>query len=297
MLPLLDRVQYPAIEGGRPAGLPSLLGLAGIRRFMEQLREQPLAGAADAEYTIDDLARTAGTTVRNVRAYQDKGLLPPPERRGRAGVYTAGHLARLRLIGNMLERGYTLASIGELLEAWVSGHDIGQLLGLEDALTKPWSNEVPEYYTLEEFIRLFASGVSSETLSKALALELIVPEKDRFCVPSPRLLRVGIELVESGIPLDEMMNIVAMLRENVERASNELISRVAKYVFDIPYGANLPPAEDAEKLASVIWRLRPLVDMAIQSEVERAMHRALDNILGDRLTAIYQHLQKPAGED
>ena len=29
-----------------------------------------------AEYRIDDLARAAGTTVRNVRAYQDRGLLP-----------------------------------------------------------------------------------------------------------------------------------------------------------------------------------------------------------------------------
>ncbi len=26
------------------------------------------------EYTIDELARAAGTTVRNVRSYQDRGL-------------------------------------------------------------------------------------------------------------------------------------------------------------------------------------------------------------------------------
>ncbi|MBM2600552.1 MerR family DNA-binding transcriptional regulator, partial [Pseudomonas sp. BDPW] len=31
------------------------------------------------------MARAAGSSVRNVRAYQDRGLLPPPERRGRVG--------------------------------------------------------------------------------------------------------------------------------------------------------------------------------------------------------------------
>src|SRR5438309_572599 len=48
-----------------------------------------------SEYRIDELAREAGTTVRNVRAYQDRGLLPPPRRSGRVGLYTdARQLAR-----------------------------------------------------------------------------------------------------------------------------------------------------------------------------------------------------------
>src|SRR5919108_5204360 len=91
------------------------------------------------EYTVDELARAADTTVRNVRAYQDRGLLPPPERRGRTGIYTSDHLARLRLIGKLLDRGYTLGNIAELILAWERGQDLRQLLGLESALTTPWS--------------------------------------------------------------------------------------------------------------------------------------------------------------
>src|SRR5204863_6803631 len=70
-------------------------------------------GRAVAEYRIDDLARAAGTTVRNVRVYQDRGLLPPPRREGRTGLYGEPHLARLRLIGQLLEKGYTFAHIAE----------------------------------------------------------------------------------------------------------------------------------------------------------------------------------------
>jgi hypothetical protein len=60
--------------------------------------------------TIDQLAREAGTTVRNVRAYQERGLLPPPDREGRVGVYGEGHLARLRLIASLAERGVLVRS-------------------------------------------------------------------------------------------------------------------------------------------------------------------------------------------
>ena len=44
------------------------------------------------EYRIDELAQQAGTTVRNVRAYQERGLLSPPRRQGRAGLFDDGHL-------------------------------------------------------------------------------------------------------------------------------------------------------------------------------------------------------------
>src|SRR5947209_6020823 len=103
-----------------------------------------------ADYLIDDLAHEAGTTVRNVRAYQHRGLLAPPRRVGRAGVYDDGHLARLRMIASLLERGYGLANIAELIAAWESGQDLGQLIGLEVALAAPWSDETPVWVTAEE---------------------------------------------------------------------------------------------------------------------------------------------------
>jgi DNA-binding transcriptional MerR regulator len=40
------------------------------------------------EYRIDELAREAGTTVRNVRAYQERGLLAPPAARDGPGCST-----------------------------------------------------------------------------------------------------------------------------------------------------------------------------------------------------------------
>ncbi|HJR19703.1 MAG TPA: MerR family transcriptional regulator, partial [Actinomycetota bacterium] len=121
-----------------------------------------------ANYRVDELARVAGTTVRNLRAYQDRGLLPPPRREGRVGIYSDAHLARLRLIGQLLERGYTLANIGELIEALERGHEVGDLLGLGEALTGPWSDEVPDYITPEELLAMFGDQARAELLDDAI---------------------------------------------------------------------------------------------------------------------------------
>ena len=75
-------------------------------------------GSAACEYRIGELARAAGITVRTLRYYQERKLLPPPRRKGRTGWYSRAHLNRLRVIGQLLERGHTLGGIGELLLAW-----------------------------------------------------------------------------------------------------------------------------------------------------------------------------------
>jgi DNA-binding transcriptional MerR regulator len=62
----------------------------------------------DDELTIDELARRIGMTVRNIRAHQSRGLLPPPEVRGRTGYYGADHVARLELIQELQAEGFNL---------------------------------------------------------------------------------------------------------------------------------------------------------------------------------------------
>jgi DNA-binding transcriptional MerR regulator len=241
-----------------------------------------------AEFSIDELARAGASTVRNVRAYQDRGLLPPPQRRGRNGIYTQDHLARLRLIGRLLERGYSLANIAELIAAWEQGRDLRQLMGLESQLTRPWSDEVPVTISLIELAKAFGGSYRPSDLARALELGIIERDGLRFRVPSPKLLAVGSEIVGMGIPLRELLTIIGGLRRNVERVADELI-QVAVTSID-RYGDDLPPAEDVPRLAAMIGRLRPLADKAIESEVSRAMERALSRFLGDRMAQVLDHL-------
>ena len=91
----------------------------------------PGSAAGTAEpLTIDELARQVALPVRTIREYHTMRLLPPPERRGRVGLYGPRHVQRLELITRLQRRGYSLAGIRDLLGAWESGSDLTTLLGV-----------------------------------------------------------------------------------------------------------------------------------------------------------------------
>ena len=89
--------------------------------------------SGDAHLTVDQLARLAGTTTRNVRAFQTLGLVPPPVLRGRTGLYGRDHLDRLRAVLRLQRAGYSLGAVGALFEAWERGLTLEQVLGLPSA--------------------------------------------------------------------------------------------------------------------------------------------------------------------
>jgi DNA-binding transcriptional MerR regulator len=80
--------------------------------------------------TIDELARAAGTTTRQVRALQTQGLLPRPGLEGRTGYYDTDHLARLRAVLRLQSEGFSLASLAVLLRAWEADMTVAEVLGL-----------------------------------------------------------------------------------------------------------------------------------------------------------------------
>jgi DNA-binding transcriptional MerR regulator len=125
---------------------------------------------------IDELATRAGTTSRNIRAYQARGLLPAPTLEGRTGYYGEEHLHRLQIIHELQERGFSLAAIGELLRTWAQGGDLGHLLGFKHLLAAPLVDEDPTRYTLAELLERFPEAQGEpELLRRSIELDLIRP--------------------------------------------------------------------------------------------------------------------------
>jgi DNA-binding transcriptional MerR regulator len=249
-----------------------------------------------AEYRIDDLAREAGTTVRNVRVYQDRGLLPPPRREGRAGIYSDVHLGRLRLIGQLLERGYTFAHIAEFFEGWQSGKNLSEVLGLEEVLTTAWSDEMASNVTAEELLEKYGEeGLTPETLALSIEQELIVPEGDRYRVPSPRLLHAGSEMVKAGIPLEVVLGLSAALARDMEASAARLIGAVNDHVV-LKHPAINDSSTDADvaDLAAIISRLKPLAQLAVDAHLARAMERRVREAIQEHVEATGISLDGPA---
>jgi DNA-binding transcriptional MerR regulator len=251
-----------------------------------------------AEYRIDELARRAGATVRNIRVYQDRGLLPPPRRDGRVGIYTDAHLARLRLIGQLLKRGYTFATIGELLSVWERGGDIAEILDLESAVALPWSDEIPAYITPARLAEMFGAEATAANIARAVELGLLEPdgaqgaEGARYRVPSLRLLNAGAELVSVGIPLAAVLDLAEHLRTQVDAAARDLAGTVTRYVLAGRLHDGRLQGQDIADVAAITRRLRPLAQTAVDALLAQAMSQHVPAALGDHFARVLDHLER-----
>lgn len=225
--------------------------------------------------TIDQLARESGATSRNIRAYQTRGLLPSPRMEGRVGYYDDGHLARLKYIANLQERGFSLAAIQCLLDAWEDGRGLNDVLGFEEALTAPWSDESPEPVSIEWLLERFPEAVEDRSLvTRAVSLGLLTEVDGGFEAYSPRLLRVGVELVGAGVPLAAVLDEYERLVADADRIAGRFVELFEANVWEPFVAAGMPP----ERLATVteaIQRARPTASAAVDAALAHAMERAV----------------------
>ncbi|MBM3267224.1 MAG: MerR family transcriptional regulator [Candidatus Sericytochromatia bacterium] len=88
---------------------------------------------ASKRFKLEDLADTAGVSIRTVRYYVQRGLLPQPEFRARGTLYDEEHLLRLLAIRHLQARFLPLDAIAgvlgpadrQRLEALAAGADPG----------------------------------------------------------------------------------------------------------------------------------------------------------------------------
>lgn len=227
------------------------------------------------EYRIDDLARLAGTTVRNVRVYQDRGLLPAPRRQGRTGWYSESHLARLTLIGRLLERGYTFATIGELLRAVAQGWRVEDLLGLTEEIAQPWTDERPVRMTLVELRRMFGKEASKSVLTRGCEIGLIARSGTSVLVNSPRLLAAGRDLVAAGIPIAAVLDLAEALQHDMAVVANRFVELVSAHVLPAEGEPLTPSTEQISEIAGLIHHLRPHAAQAVDATLSQAMKDAM----------------------
>jgi len=226
------------------------------------------------EWTIDELARLAGTTVRNVRLYQERGLLPPPRRVGRRGLYDEDHLRRLRLVLTLLARSYPLTAIRELLEVCEARRTLADVLGFEEALSAPFTSAAPRPVTLEELAVLFPDG-TPETLLRAVALRVVLPEDDHFVAPSAGLFEAGTELASDGVPMSAVLDAAEAIQAATDDLARRFVALFRDHVWQPFVDAGMPPG-DLPRITDALRRQRPLATEAVVAALADALQRHTD---------------------
>jgi DNA-binding transcriptional MerR regulator len=229
------------------------------------------------ELTIDELARDTGMTVRNIRAHQSRGLLPPPEVRARTGYYGPEHAARLRLIQDLQAEGFNLKAIERLISA--SNGASEEVLAFGRQVLSAFAEEEPEVATLEDLVARIGSS-DDRAVRRAEKLDLIRPLGDgRYEVPSPTLLRAGEELAAMGVP---PMHVLAVA-EQVQRHTRAIADQFVRLFIEDVAGGELDPAKRSPQewalLSDALTRLRPLASEAVRAAFQQTMSAAVERQL------------------
>src|SRR6185295_5409969 len=136
-----DRLALLRRRGGderRPAGAYDAL----------MATEAKSSKAPNGKMTIGELAQRTGMTIRNIRAHQTRGLLPPPEVQGRTGYYNEEHVARIELTREMQAEGLNLEAIRRVLES--TGGSSREMVDFARAVRAPFEDETPEIFDADE---------------------------------------------------------------------------------------------------------------------------------------------------
>lgn len=231
--------------------------------------------------TIDELARETGMTVRNLRAHQSRGLLSPPEVRGRTGYYGPQHVARVELIRELQTEGFNLEAIRKLLES--AGGSSDEVLRFTRAVREPFEAEPSEIVTLEELAAQFGPN-QPELLERAEKLGILRPLGDgRYEQLSPRLARAGAELGTLGVSADQALELVASIRRHADAVAQRFARTFIETVWK-PFDEAGRPEERWPEVREALERVRPLAadamlavfNLAMSDEAEKAFGRELE---------------------
>jgi DNA-binding transcriptional MerR regulator len=245
--------------------------------------EYPVTTATQPGLTIDELAARVGMTVRNVRAYAGRGLLPPPRLRGRTGLYDDEHLARLTLIQQMLAEGYTLAAVERVLAHAPAGVTHAGL-ALHRALLTPWLPEEPEVVDRAELEARAGVPLDDELLALLTELGLVVVRPDeRLEIVSPTLLRAGLQVVALGIAPAKAVAAQLKVGEHAREVARIYVDLFRDTVWRDFDEAGQPDA-DWPRVQRAVERVQPVASQALLATFRIVMAQAVEDALGELLS-------------
>ena len=244
--------------------------------------------------TIDELARRAGVVVSTVRLYQNKGLIPPPTRRGRVGYYDDRHLERLIAIARLQERGFSLAGIKELFAGMETGDSLRSVLGLGDHASI-WSSESPQTMSLAQLASHLPSvALTPAVVRRVIELGLVELSADgtEAIVHSPSFLRIGSELTALGVSVDEVLDEYEQLRAQTDEIARRFTELFRRQMWK-PFVKRGMSAEQIPPLLETLGKLAPLAEDVTTMSLRHSLQQAAETFLRSEARRLGVDIPRP----
>ena len=219
--------------------------------------------------TLDELTQRVGMSVRTVRFYTTKGLVPPPVRRGRSGYYTPQHVARLELVQELQSHGFTLSAI-ERYVAGIPDDATPEDIALARTMLAPWQSDLPVEMDHEQLEAKAGRELSGDDVATLQALGVVRRRGTTYLVSSNQLSS-GLRLLELGFPREVAAAAAAVYQEHGEQMAKELWEVINDKL------APLYDATEDGRFVEIMQRLQPFSVGGLVSAYENAVARAVRN--------------------
>lgn len=244
----------------------------------------------ETEMTIDELAQRTRLTVRNIRAYQSRGLVPPPRLQGRTGYYGEQHVARIELIRELQSEGFNLEAIRRLIDG--AGGETEEVLRFTQAVREPFEQEEPREVEVDELAKRWGERADPRILARAIELGLLRElGEGRFEERSPRLGTAGLELARLGIDPETGLDVIATARRHAEGVAEAYVQLFLNEIWK-PFVAEGRPEERWPEVRDALERLRPLAAEVLLAVFGLAMTEATDRAFGRELEVIREEVRR-----
>lgn len=248
------------------------------------------------EMTIGELAERTGMTVRNIRAHQTRGLLPPPVVHGRTGYYNEEHVARIELTRELQADGLNLEAIRRMGES-VNGA-AEEVHNLTRSLRVPFEEETPEIVELVELAELWKKEVEEgrgfEMLERGEKLGTIRSLPDgKVEVISPRMMNAAAALADVGMSPDAVLAVAEKLRRKADDIAQLFTDLFLEQVWK-PFDEAGRPDSDWPKVRETLERTRPLGADVLMGVFQIAIAEATDKALGRTIRSVARSETKRA---
>jgi DNA-binding transcriptional MerR regulator len=232
--------------------------------------------------TIEELAAASGLPFTTIRMYQHKGLLLPPERRGRVGYYGPGHVARLELIAQLQQRGYSLAAIKDLVDTWQEGRSLAQVLGLEATAAGVVAPPTELRLTPQALAARFADvELDAASMARAQELGLLSFDDGEIVVSDPAFLEVGARLAALGVPIAEILDQYEHLHEVADELAVRFTALFERNLWS-PVAERGLPSDELPSLAEALGELGPMAEQIVVASLRRALVERAQEFLATR---------------
>jgi DNA-binding transcriptional MerR regulator len=228
-----------------------------------------------AEYRLEALAARSGVSVRNIRAYRERGLLDAPRREGRSAVYGDRHLSQLATISELLRKGFTTAHIAEFFAAARQGHDIADMLGLQRAMFSRRKPADPVTLDVDpdgdEGRRLVAHGLA----------EMV---DGRLSLIDPRMAQLVGQVTDQSAYVRMILGVADGTAEALDVVTTAIVDVWERRVAE-RFGPNyVHRPEDVAELQRMVADFRVLGSRVVADKLADALGRRLATAVADDTT-------------